>query len=690
MNAPAQYGESRFPVLFLYITAFICVLPFGLNLAGIDFGSEVHGFHVEEIASWGISGAALADEMFYTLTGALEHGLLEWSAVSVAALTILLAFSHFATNKDVTTPIIGIALFCSGAMDAFHTLAAMRLTDAVADNSSVIPFTWALSRTFNAAILIVGVLICLRLKVTSTRTSMTTILTVGFFFVGLAYFLITYTASNENLPVTQYPDAFIKRPYDVAPLVLFILAAPIFWKLYRQNSNLLTASLIIALVPGIVLEAHMAFGSSTLFDNHFNIAHFLKIVAYFVPFMGLVLDYIGTHKKLTFVIDDLKVSNEKIKRISADLVESQRRAFAIVSNAADGIITIDQQGLIDQFNTAAERIFGYKEDEVLGKNVKMLMPEPHRSEHDGYLANYLKTRNSNIIGVERELSGLKKDGTQFPLTIAVSEIQIENHTLFTGIVRDITEQKKMEKERVDLIASLRETNDELEEFAYRTSHDLKAPLVNIRGLSNIMKEDLNDGDYEEVFTNIDKLGSLSLKLEHLVEDIVEVAKIDHANDAIEEVDVAEEVNLIKESLDTFIQEKQVDVRVVIESAKPIRVQKSILQGVLENLMSNAVKYSDPEKPERFVKVTVSESNGGARIQISDNGLGIPQEYHGQMFGMFKRFHKQSSFGSGLGLYLVKKNLGKIKGTIGFESSPEGTVFTIDLPFANRNAAKHSC
>ena len=447
MSPNEMQRDYHFPLLFLYIIALICALPMGLTLADFDFSSEVHGFNVKEIAAWGVSGAALADEMYYALTGALEHGLLEWSAVIVAAITIFLAFSHYVINKDISIPIIGIALFCSGTMDAFHTLAAMRLIDSVAENSSLIPVTWALSRGFNAGILIVGVLICLKLDLTGVRTGIVKILGVSIVFGGLAYYLISYCATHENLPVTQFPDAFVTRPYDLAPLVLFVLAGPLFWKLYRKNPNRITASLVIALIPETVLEVHMAFGSSTLFDNHFNIAHFLKIIAYLVPFLGLVLDYIATHQKLTIAILDLKNTNEEKKRISVFLEESQRRAAAILENTVDGLITIDQKGIIDQFNIAAEKIFGYTEAEVLGRNVKMLMPEPYKNEHDGYLESYLNTGNAKIIGFERELTGLRKNGEHFPMTLGVGKVNFENHTLFTGVVRDISAQKKLEQEK---------------------------------------------------------------------------------------------------------------------------------------------------------------------------------------------------------------------------------------------------
>jgi signal transduction histidine kinase len=226
---------------------------------------------------------------------------------------------------------------------------------------------------------------------------------------------------------------------------------------------------------------------------------------------------------------------------------------------------------------------------------------------------------------------------------------------------------------------LSKKNAELEEFSYRTSHDLKAPLVNIRGLSKLMKEDLEDGDYIEVLSNIEKISALSLKLESLVGEIVEVARMDSENGVYEEVDIAKEVESIKENLNTLKNENQVDVQLSLNGNKAVWTQRNLIQRVLGNLISNAIKYSDPEKTHKFVKVEVSETKEGSQIQVIDNGLGIPEEYSGEVFGMFKRFHKSSSFGSGLGLYLVKKSLEKINGKISFQSSLEGTVFTIVLP-----------
>ncbi|MCH8311493.1 MAG: PAS domain S-box protein, partial [Nitrospinae bacterium] len=137
------------------------------------------------------------------------------------------------------------------------------------------------------------------------------------------------------------------------------------------------------------------------------------------------------------------------EQLGETLKENQRLTDAVIDNAVDAIISIDEKGIIDQFNISAEKMFGYRQTEVRGKNVKILMPEPYQSEHDGYLAQYMATRKVNILGIYREFIGLRKNGTTFPMDISISEINIEGRRLFTGIARDIT-QKKQEQSRKNM------------------------------------------------------------------------------------------------------------------------------------------------------------------------------------------------------------------------------------------------
>lgn len=134
------------------------------------------------------------------------------------------------------------------------------------------------------------------------------------------------------------------------------------------------------------------------------------------------------------------------RRVETKLHESEARTRAILNTTVDGIITIGENALVESFNHAAERIFGYRADEVIGRNVHVLMPEPYKSEHDGYIDNYVETGDAKIIGIGREVTGRRKDGTIFPMELAVSEVDLKGRRIFTGIVRDISERRRLEKE----------------------------------------------------------------------------------------------------------------------------------------------------------------------------------------------------------------------------------------------------
>jgi len=177
-------------------------------------------------------------------------------------------------------------------MDAFHTLAADQLIEAVADNREFIPFTWAICRSFNALILLAGASIILIGKRKDHRGDLGFLLLVSVFFGFAAYVIIQICALSSSLPTTMYQEdpllGLITRPYDVAPLLMFLIAGLwVFPRLHREHPTVFSHALIISTIPGIVTQLHMAFGSGALYDHHFNIAHFLKIMAYLVLFCGI-------------------------------------------------------------------------------------------------------------------------------------------------------------------------------------------------------------------------------------------------------------------------------------------------------------------------------------------------------------------------------------------------------------------
>jgi len=309
---------TKIPKKWVIALIVICILPYLLNVFGVDFSTSKN-------LSAPIENVSEIDGMFYKLSGAFSHTLLEWSAFCTALFTVILAFVHFGIKKDLTTPIIGMALFFAGCMDAFHTLAADRLIEAVADNRNLIPFTWAICRLFNALIMIAGVGLLLMNKNERSSGSTKFVIGVSVGFGFAAYSIINYCATSELLPQTMFPESIITRPFDVLPLIVFIIAGLfIYPRFYRARPSLFSHAMLVSVIPQIATQLHMSFGSVALFDNHFNIAHFLKIIAYIVPFLGLLLDYVRTYREEEITIKQLKTTQHALVEQTQLLVHKNK------------------------------------------------------------------------------------------------------------------------------------------------------------------------------------------------------------------------------------------------------------------------------------------------------------------------------------------------------------------------------
>jgi len=296
-----QMSQKTLILRLFFLVLLISILPALLNYFGIDFASNSVQLDLDKLAN----GSITANDQFYALKGALQHVIMEWSAVSIALIAGLASFLHFHRKGDVTVPIIGLALLCAGITDAFHTLAATRIIDASAPNSDFIPFTWAFSRVFNASILIVGVLISLWFsradeknnQMHSENQGFKLLLWIAGFFISAALISVSIAANSESLPQTTFSDALVTRPYDVLPMALFLFAGALIWSWQQKNPTPMKTALLLALIPEVATQIHMSFGSTALFDNHFNIAHSLKIFAYLCILIGILLDLISGEKK---------------------------------------------------------------------------------------------------------------------------------------------------------------------------------------------------------------------------------------------------------------------------------------------------------------------------------------------------------------------------------------------------------
>src|SRR5262249_51304566 len=208
------------------------------------------------------------------------------------------------------------------------------------------------------------------------------------------------------------------------------------------------------------------------------------------------------------------------KQAEEALRESRGRIQAIVDTAVDAIITIDDHGIVETSNPAVERLFGYAPAQLIGQNVSILMPSPHREQHDEYLARYLRTGEAHVIGIGRELEGLRCDGTTFPIELALSEITGGDQRRFTGIIRDITVRKRAEEAllRADALK---------DEFLANTSHELRTPLNGIIGIGQSLLEGAAGSLTDEQRQNLLMIVASGRRLANLVNDLLDFSKLRH-------------------------------------------------------------------------------------------------------------------------------------------------------------------
>lgn len=362
-------------------------------------------------------------------------------------------------------------------------------------------------------------------------------------------------------------------------------------------------------------------------------------------------------------------------RAEQELRDSEERMRAVFETAVDGIITIDESGCIERLNRAAERIFGYAEQELAGRNIAILMPAPDRQRHDGYLRRYLETGERRIIGLGREVLGLRRDGSTFPMELAVAEMRIGTRRMFTGQVRDISARRKAEQENAGLLQELRSANEELANFAYVVSHDLKAPLRAIGSLADWLSTDYADHFDDEGREHMRLLISRVHRMGGLIDGILAYSRIGRGTGEQRIVDlneaVAEAIDLLGPPL---------SVRIAVQPGLPaVPAEPTRIRQVFGNLVSNAIKYMD--KPEGRVEVACADAGDSWRFSVSDNGPGIEARHFERIFQLFQTLAPRDRVEStGVGLALVKKIVETAGGRVWVESTPgHGSTFHFTYP-----------
>ena len=356
------------------------------------------------------------------------------------------------------------------------------------------------------------------------------------------------------------------------------------------------------------------------------------------------------------------------------------RLESIMSTAVDGLIVIDSNGLVLDFNPACERMFGYAAQEVIGRNISMLMPAPYKAEHDGYLANYHRTGERKIIGIGREVAGRRKNGEEFPLELAVGVFKDGNVSAFVGVLRDITVRKALEADMDTQRQELLRSNQDLEQFAYIASHDLKSPLRGISNVANWLKEDLGSILNNEQVRLLEMVDQRIRRMEDLLEGILAYSHAGKNGNPCETVDPAAVLEELREFglvPDGFVLTADPDLPKLTTEHAPFR-------QVLQNLIANAVKHHD--RDHGTIRVRARENGAFVHFTVEDDGPGIPERHRERVFRMFERLNPiESGEGTGVGLALVKKLIERKGGRISVEGADgeRGAAFHFAWPKVDR-------
>lgn len=345
------------------------------------------------------------------------------------------------------------------------------------------------------------------------------------------------------------------------------------------------------------------------------------------------------------------------------------RLTSILDNVVDAIITINESGSIESWSKGAERLFGYQAHEVLRRNVKMLMPDPHQSAHDGYLRRYMQTGERRIIGKRREVEALTKDGQLVPVDLGISEMCLGERRLFIGVVRDISARLEVERLKAGFVSTV--------------SHELRTPLTSIAGSLGLLAGGVA-GALPPKATRLIDIAKLNCeRLVLLINDILDLERAETGR-----LDMRLEpqalLPIVQQAID-LNRSYAHNFGVSIELAAPaedgsVLVDRDRLIQVMTNLLSNAAKFS-PQGGT--VHVRIVKDSDVLCVKVRDEGPGISPEFRQRIFQRFAQADTSDSRakgGTGLGLSITKAIIEKLGGTIDFESvSGQGTEFRISLP-----------
>jgi len=401
------------------------------------------------------------------------------------------------------------------------------------------------------------------------------------------------------------------------------------------------------------------------------------------------------NQQLSAAQGELIGQSESLRKSEAALRESEERLRKATETARDAIVMIEaEHGIIIEWNPAAEAIFGYAQAEALGRVLHdLLAPSRFREMAQQGLSRFAGTGEGAAINKTVELVALHKNGTEFPIELSLSAMQLHGKWHATGIVRDISARKRAEAELCALkdslearvterTAQLEAANKELEAFSYSVSHDLRSPLRIIDGFSHILLDDYADKLEDEGKRLLNVVRDNSSRMEQLIDDILKFSRTSRLEMSFSEIDMERLAHEVAEEIQPVVADGKLQLE--IEHLPPAQGDRPMMRQVFVNLLSNAVKFSRHKEPA-LIRVGASVKGDEAIYYVKDNGAGFDMKYADKLFGVFQRLHSTNEFeGTGIGLAIVNRIITRHGGRVWAEGRVnEGATIYFALPAKER-------
>lgn len=393
----------------------------------------------------------------------------------------------------------------------------------------------------------------------------------------------------------------------------------------------------------------------------------------------------------------MRQRSEEVARVNATLQESQQRLASVIGSAMDAVISVDEQQRVTLFNSAAESMFGYGRQEVLGAPLDQLIPQRYRSSHRNHIREFGRTQGTQRrMGQLGRVYGLRRDGTEFPVEAAISQSEAGGHKVYTVILRDVSERLAAEGEILRLnaelerrveerTAELRAANQELESFGYSVAHDLRAPLRAMDGFSQALMEDYGEQIEGEARVYLNQIVRGSEHMSELIDGLLQLSRSVRGELRRDRVDMT---RLAKEILAEMARgDPQRVVSWQVQEGMAARADARMMEIVLRNLLGNAWKYTSGV-PGATIRVHAQDEGARRTFVVTDNGVGFNMAHAQKLFEPFQRLHRQDEFpGIGIGLAtvqrIVRRHGGQIRATA---SLGAGAEFAFSLPLSSEDVA----